>query len=90
MMNMNTACDVLTFLIQESLYKEIHKLSAKEAKFPPHSDSKTMASVMSYWKRNGNFLQPWDEAPVTSSRSSPVRCSKSDSVFSPVYQTSLV
>jgi hypothetical protein len=77
---------IFSVWLQATLYEKLRNLSAKEAKFPPHSDSKTMASVMSYWKRNGNFLQPWDvAAPVTSTRSSPVRCSKTDSVFSPVY-----
>eukprot|EP01034_Spumella_vulgaris_P027418 gene27418-34131_t len=74
--------------VQTSLYMEIAKLDAKEAKFPPHSDSKTMMSVMSYWKRNGNFLQPWDSTDklMAVRRDSPVRCSKTDSVFSPVYE----
>jgi hypothetical protein len=45
-----------------------------------------MMSVMSFWKKNGNFLQPWDSASKLVARDSPVRCSKTDSVFSPVYE----
>ncbi len=72
------------FALQQELYAALNKLVAREAVLPFTTDtSVTSKFVKTVWENNGYFIQPW--LTGDGSGTVPALCSKSDSVFSPLY-----